>query len=253
MNELAKTETGLTLQPKEITMSIVQTAQAMGQLAYDSGIFKAPKAAAASMIMLKGYELGFPMTAAAEFIQVIEGTVGLTPRGALAIMRSRPDVIRSVAVKDLYDIEGQYYGCECTIVRIENGKDVVYTERFTLDDAKKAELIKDKSGWVKYPRKMCQWRALGFCSDIACPDLLAGMTGIMKMPEIMDDGEIHSFADNEPIADEPKIEIIEAKQITMAELLEKYGAEKILLANNGAMPKTNEECAKIAEALEGMK
>ena len=47
MNDLAKVETGLTLQPKEITLNQVQIAETMGQLAYDSGIFKAPKPAAA--------------------------------------------------------------------------------------------------------------------------------------------------------------------------------------------------------------
>lgn len=249
MNELARTETGLTLQPKEITLNQVQIAQTMGQLAYDSGIFKAPKPAAASMIMLKGYELGFPMTAAAEFIQVIEGTVGLTPRGALAVMKSRPDIIRSVLLTDL-EKDGQYYGCRCDIVRLESGFEVKYTKTFTLDDAQTANLIKPNSGWEKYPQQMCQWRALGFCADIACPDLLAGMTGLMKMPEVID-SEVESVTTSDT-EQKPVISIESPKpQITLAELLAQYGAERILAVNNNAMPKNNEECAKVAEILKG--
>ena len=255
MNELAINNAEVTLQPKEITLNQVQIAQTMGELAYKSGIFKAPKAEAAAMIMLKGYELGFPMTAAAEFIQVIEGTVGLTPRGALAIMQSRPDIIRSVSFVDL-EKDGKYYGCSCTIVRRRNGKDETYQKTFTLDNARQADLIKPKSGWEKYPEQMCQWRALGFASDIACPDLLAGLTGLMKMPELTAEGAV------EPVAityteQSPVLEVVETKaekpQITLSELIDRYGVENILAVNSGAMPKNNEECAEIAEKLESMK
>lgn len=250
MNELAKAETGLTLQPKEISLNEVQIAKTMGELAFQSGIFKAPSAAGAAMIMLKGYELGFPMTAAAEFIQVIEGTVGLTPRGALAIMKSHPEIIRSVELTDL-EKDGKYYGCSCTITRIENGKDVPHTKTFTLDDARTAGLIKPKSGWENYPAQMCQWRALGFAADVACPDLLAGLTGIMKMPEIMNAGETEAF-NGEPL--QPVVEVIPAEQgPTLAELIEKYGAENIMAVNDGIIPKTPAECAAVAEKLESRK
>lgn len=240
MNELA------TLQPKEITLNQVQIAQTMGELAYKSGIYKAPKPEAAAMIMLKGYELGFPMTASAEFIQVIEGTVGLTPRGALAIMHNHPDVIRSVTFEDL-ERDGKYFGCKCTIIRIKNGQDAVYTKSFTLDDARQAQLVKPNSGWEKYPAQMCQWRAMGFAADIACPDLLAGLTGLMKMPEMMEDGSVSAIVDTEQPA--PVITIEEPKQVTLSELLRMYDAADILAVNNGAMPKNNEECTKIAETL----
>lgn len=240
MNELA------TLQPKEITLNQVQIAQTMGELAYKSGIYKAPKPEAAAMIMLKGYELGFPMTASAEFIQVIEGTVGLTPRGALAIMHNHPEVIRSVTFEDL-ERDGKYFGCKCTIVRIKNGQDAVYTKSFTMDDARQAQLVKQNSGWEKYPAQMCQWRAMGFAADIACPDLLAGLTGLMKMPEMMEDGSVSAIVDTEQPA--PVITIEETKQVTLSELLRMYDAADILAVNNGAMPKNNEECTKIAETL----
>ncbi len=248
MNELATIQTGLTLQPKEITLNQVQIAQTMGELAYKSGIFKAPKPEAVAMIMLKGYELGFPMTAAAEFIQVIEGTVGLTPRGALAIMKSHPDVIHSVELTEIYQ-DDKYYGCRCTIVRIEDGRGVPYSKTFTLDDAQRAGLAKPSSNWEKYPQQMCQWRALGFCADIACPDLLAGLTGLMKMPEVIenDRSSILSEESFQPVVEDV---VVEPKQkISLTDLLARYGAEKILAVNNGAMPKNEEECEKIAELL----
>lgn len=98
---------------------------------------------------------------------------------------------------------------------------------------------------------MCQWRALGFCADIACPDILAGMTDLMKMPEIVYDEDIASFADTEQV---PVIETVEATpQINLSDLIARYGAEKVLAANNNILPRNNEECAQIAEILEGAK
>lgn len=240
-NELAINE------PREITLNTVEVARYMGELAYKSGIFKAPKAEAAAMIMLKGYELGFPMTAAAEFINVIEGTVGLTPRGAMAIMQSHPEIIKSVDVTDL-EKDGQYYGCRCDIVRVKNGVEHKYSKSFTLDDAKAADLIKPKSGWEKYPQQMCQWRALGFAADLACPDLLAGLTGLLKQPELTAEGGMDAIAYTEQI--EPQAEVIDSEpQITLNELISKYGAENIMAVNNNAIPRNNEECAKIYEIL----
>ena len=252
MNELSNNvQTGLTLQPKEISISVIDVASRMGDLAFRSGIFKAPKAEAVAMIMLKGYELGFPMTAAAEFIQVIEGTVGLTPRGALAIMHNHPEIISSVDFEDLTQ-DGKYYGCRCSITRIVNGKPKVYTKSFTLDDAAAAQLIKPNGNWEKYPQQMCQWRALGFAADIACPDLLAGLTGLMKMPELTSDGSFTGPVDTERIQ---TVEVVEPDQSvwTLSSLLEAFPAEQILAANNGAMPRNNDECARIAEVLQTAK
>lgn len=243
MNELS------TLQPKEITLNAVQIASTMGELAFKSGIYKVSKPEAAAMIMLKGYELGFPMTAASEFITLIEGTVGLTPRGAMAIMQNHPEIIKSVEVTDL-EKDGKYYGCRCDIVRIKNGQEYKYSKTFTMDDARQADLIKPKSGWEKYPAQMCQWRALGFAADLACPDLLAGLTGLMKMPEIIDSTENGSLVYTE----QPTVEIVEPtaeeKQVTLSDLLSMYEATDILAINNGAMPRNNAECAEIAEKLE---
>lgn len=229
-----------------VTMREVELSKSMGALAYESGIFKAPKAAAAAMIMLKGYELGFPMTAAAEFIQIIEGTVGLTPRGALAIMHNHPEIIRSIDFEDL-EKDGKYFGCRCEIVRIVNGKDKKYVKTFTMEDAEKAQLVKPNSGWEKYPSQMCQWRALGFAADIACPDLLAGMTGLLKQPEIAEESAYTEFSE-EPVIVEAAETVPEVK---LSDLLAKFDPQDIIDANGGAMPRTNEECAAIAAKLEG--
>lgn len=242
------------IQPREITPTIVTTAQSMGEIAYRSGIYAAPKPEAAAMIMLKGYELGFPMTAAAEYIQVIDKQIGLTPRGALALMHAHPEIIRSVKVEDLVDANGAYYGCRCTIERYNGSQVSIYTKQFTLDDARTAGLLKPNSNWEKYAQQMCQWRAIGFAADLACPDLLGGLTGIMKMGETVPANEMGSF-DVPPATVEETPVIVETvssdPEINLSQLMAEFDAGAILAANNGVMPRTNAECTEIYNRLKG--
>lgn len=242
------------IQPREITPTIVTTAQSMGEIAYRSGIYAAPKPEAAAMIMLKGYELGFPMTAAAEYIQVIDKQIGLTPRGALALMHAHPEIIRSVKVEDLIDSNGAYYGCRCTIERHNGNQISTYTKQFTLDDARTAGLVKPNSNWEKYAQQMCQWRAIGFAADLACPDLLGGLTGIMKMGETVPMNEVGAF-DVQPATVEETPVIVETvssnPEINLSQLMAEFDAGAILAANNGVMPRTNAECTEIYNRLKG--
>lgn len=241
------------IQPRDITPNTINTAVQIGKIAWESGAFGSASEAQAAMVMLKAYELGFPMTAANEFLEVIDNRAQLKPLGAMAIMRAHPEIIRSVSVEDLTDEKGNYTGARCTIERNEAGRVVPYIKEFTLQDARTAGLIKEKGNWEKYPKQMCQWRAVGFCADIACPDLLSGMTGLMKRAELMEDpndimyGE--TFAAPAPVVEisTPKPE--STKEMPLSELIAKHDIESVLEINNGAMPKTNAECYALHEKL----
>lgn len=232
---------------RDITPNTVNTAIAIGKIAWDSGAFGSSSESQAAMIMLKAYELGFPMTAASEFIEAIDGKAQLKPIGAMAIMRAHPEIIRSVQCEDLRDPAGKYLGCRCTIERNENGRVVPYVKEFTLQDAETAQLIKAKGNWEKYPKQMCQWRAVGFCADIACPDLLSGMTGLLKRGELMTDPEDIDFGNTgfEPEVVEVSAPAPVTDSMTIQELMKLHDAADILAINNGAMPKTNAECYEI--------
>ena len=241
----------ISLQPRDITPGTVNTAVAISQIAWESGAFGAASPAQAAMVMLKAYELGFPMTAANEFLEVIDSRAQLKPLGAMAIMRAHPEIIRSVTVEDLFDPNGKYYGCRCTIERYEAGRVVSYSKQFTLQDAEMAGLVKPKGNWEKYPQQMCQWRAVGFCADIACPDLLSGMTGLLKRGELAEDPGDYAF-DATPITIEPAAAAQTAKSgMTLQELTGLHDLADILAVTGGVMPHTPEECeavhAKLAE------
>lgn len=241
----------ISLQPRDITPGTVNTAVAISQIAWESGAFGAASPAQAAMVMLKAYELGFPMTAASEFIEVIDGKSQLKPLGAMAIMRAHPEIIRSVTVEDLRDPSGKYIGCRCTIERHEAGRVVPYTKEFTLADAEMAGLVKPKGNWEKYPQQMCQWRAVGFCADLACPDLLSGMTGLLKRGELAEDPGDFSFNAVPITIEQPQPAQIETG-MTLEDLTKLHDLADILAVTGGVMPQTAEDCEAVhAKLTEG--
>lgn len=150
---------------RETTPGIWEMIQSLAPTIYTSRLFKVSSADQAAAVMLKGHELGLSLMASFEFIHEIKGAVGLSPRGALALILQSP-LLAGIKITDVPD------GCTVWMKRV-NGFE--YTASFTLEDAKRAGLLKDEGGWQKYPANMCRWRAIGFCADVVFPDVLAGM------------------------------------------------------------------------------
>ena len=125
----------------------------------------------AAIVMLKGHELGLGLAGAFEFIHVIDGKPSLSPKGMMALIHNDGRI--EVKLTRLVDKSGKFEGYECWMKRKDTGFE--HSARFTLQDAVKAGLMKDKSSWEKYPENMCQWRAIGFAGDVVCPDVGGGM------------------------------------------------------------------------------
>jgi hypothetical protein len=229
------------IQQRELTPQIWQMISQMAPVMWKSRLFGVVSQEAAAAIMLKGYELGLSITASFEFIHVIQGKPGLSPRGALALLHSHPD-IEKVEIKRLMKEDGSYMGHSCTIKR-KSGFE--YTAQFTLEDAKRAGLIKPDSGWTKYPEQMCMWRAVGFAADVAAPDITAGMTTIMKMPDELG----VTITDSGEVIDVQAAAVSTKPQITLEQLLEQFEAEAIMAANGGKIPATQEEIEQVFATL----
>ncbi len=231
---------------REITPQVWQMISQMAPVMHRSRLFGVSSEEQAAAIMLKGYELGLSITASFELIHVVQGKPGLSPRGALALLHNSPE-IEAIKITRLAP-GGTFLGYECTMKR-RNGFE--YTARWTMDDAKRAGLIKPDSGWTTYPENMCMWRAVGFCSDMVAPDITAGMTGMMKAPEmygvaIDDQGEvIEATAQPDPIPTQA------APAITLDDLCNMFGAEAVLVANEGKIPATDADVQAVANKLAG--
>lgn len=135
--------------PTEHEMMVYHT---MAETAVSSKMYKGiGEKAGVMMIMLAARELGIPcMQALNGGLNIIQGKVEISARMMNALIRKAG---HQITVKEISD-EG------CTLVgkRCDTGE--VQTCSFTMEDAKRANLIRPGSGWTKFPSDMCFARAL---------------------------------------------------------------------------------------------
>ena len=229
-------EREIALAPRqELSPSLWQMISQIAPVVYESRLFGVHSPEQAASIMLKGHELGLTLTASFEFIDVIKGTPGLKPRGALALILQSPEY---------EDVKVTEENGSCTVwMKRKNGFE--HTIRFTMEDAKQANLIKPDSGWAKYPANMLRWRAIGFCADIVFPDVIGGMKRTDELgADITEDGDTIDIEWN---ISTPNTEY---GMPTLEALLTQYSAEQIMEANDGKIPDTDEAVKAVAEKLE---
>jgi hypothetical protein len=213
---------------REITPQVWSMIKEISEVVYRSYGFA--RGADAAAVLLKGYEVGFGTAASIEFIQSIAGKPPtVSPKGAMALLH-RSQVMDKIKITRLTDNKNAFVGYECTMTRKSGFS---YTSRFMMEDANRAGLMRPDSGWAKYPENMCLWRSVGFAADVAAPDVVAGMTTLMKAPEM------YGVALTEG-GDVVDVTPATVNVDPLQELLAQYSAEKILEVY-GDMPITPEQ------------
>lgn len=200
----------------------------------------------AMAIMLKGHELGLGLTASFEFIQVVEGRPALSPRGALAIIQNS-GLCAGLRIEDLKDKAGKAMACRVWMRR-SNGFE--YTVEWSMAEALAAGVVKQDSGWDRYPANMLRWRAIGFCADVVFPDVLGGMKRADELgADLTASGDVIEGSWQAVEETPPPTEAAAAPSLT--ELVERHGAEAIMAANEGRIPGSDAELAAVAARLGG--
>lgn len=234
---------------KEMTPTTFQMISSIAPVMHAARLFGTKTPEQAMAIMIKGYELGFSLTASFENIHVIEDKPSLSPKGALAMILASPECAGITINEDAK-------GCTVTMKR-RNGFE--YTTTFTIEDAKRADLIKPKSGWEKYPANMCRWRAVGYCADIVFPDIIGGTKRADEYgADITADGDVIEGSWTTPqVGSQPSTPAatppVSQKPMTLAMLSATYTPSEIMAINGGKIPQTPEECAVVAEKLANRK
>jgi len=219
---------------RELTPDMWQMISAVAPTMHDARLFdtKGPEEAAA--IMLKGYELGLSLSGSFEFVHVIQGKPALSPRGALALILQHPEC----AGVEIVDGDDQ---CTVTMKR-KNGFE--YTISFSMDDAERAGLVKDGSGWEKYPSNMLRWRAVGYCADVVFPDVIGGMKRADEFgANVTPEGDV---VEAEWIKE---VEEPEPAGTNLEYLVDTFGADEVLRVL-GKIPETQDEIDEVFATLE---
>lgn len=235
------------IKPRALTPDIWQMITEVAPAMHAARWFGVSNPEQAMAIMLKGHELGLGLAASFEFIKPVQGKPALVPMGALALLQNSP-VIEEIEIKDLQDDKGQPFGCR---VRMKRTNGFEYECTFTRDDAQRAGLIKPDSGYEKYPANMYRWRAIGFCADVVAPDVLGGLRRADELgADLTPEGDIIEGSWRQVQTVPTPAPQQAAPTVTLNDLVTRYGAEKIMEANGGRIPGTDEELQEVAAALE---
>lgn len=138
---------------------------AQAKLLVASGLLPAAINTPEKAIVIKLYSdvLGIEWIVGMQTINVIGGRPTISPQLMIALAR------RSKEMTDL-QIEVTDTRATCTVTRVNESP---HTEIFTLDDAKKLQLV-GKDNWIKQPRTMLKWRAVAAAFRVVFPDIIAG-------------------------------------------------------------------------------
>lgn len=121
--------------------------------------------------MQMGAELGFQPMQSVQGIAVINGRPSVWGDALRALILSAPDL---VGFKESFDESTKT--AHCKIVRkLQSGAEVEFESSFSQVDAQTAKLWGKAGPWTAYPKRMQQWRALGFCARDAYADRLKGI------------------------------------------------------------------------------
>lgn len=239
--------------------------QSVAPVLHQARLFGVSSPEQAAAILLKGYELGLGLASSFEFVSIVEGKPAISPRGALALVMQSP-FCAGIKIDDAKDDHGNPVACTVWMKRT-NGFE--YTVTWTMEDAKRAGVVKNGSGWQSYPANMLRWRAVGFCADVVFPDVIGGLKRADEFgADLTPEGDVieGSWRDAPvttpqavsqsttavPPTDAAPHEapvVAPAPEASLSDLVQQYGAEAVMQANAGRIPATDEEIAAVAQAL----
>ena len=136
----------------------------LGQVLAQSGYFSdAKQAAQAAVKVMAGQEIGLPPVASMTGVYIVQGRVTIGANLMAALMRKHPD----------YDYRVTEHTAEACEVEVFYKGEKAGTSRFTIEDAKKANLVKN-GPWTQHPRNMLFARAISNAAKWYAPDVFAG-------------------------------------------------------------------------------
>lgn len=121
--------------------------------------------------MQMGAELGFQPMQSVQGIAVINGRPSVWGDALRALILSASDL---AGFEEYYDEATQTAHCKISR-KLQTGAIAVFTGSFSVVDAQTAGLWNKTGPWKSYPKRMQQWRALGFSARDAYADRLKGI------------------------------------------------------------------------------
>jgi hypothetical protein len=154
-----------------------------------------------------GYELGLAPMQALQNIAVINGKPSVYGDAALALCQVHP---HCEGIHETIEGEGTENPVAVCTVKRKNREPVVC--RFSVQDAKRANLWGKQGPWTQYPKRMLQMRARGFALRDAFPDALKGLVTIEEAQDYP--SEAFRSSERDIRAQEAPVALIESQDLS---------------------------------------
>lgn len=184
----------------------------------------------ALIIMSQGRELGIPPTVALRQITVVNGK----PTCSAELMLGLVHRTYGQAAMRVFRTDNE----SCTVQYRQAGWDGVSEYTFTMDDAKRAGLLKNPV-WTQYPAAMLRARAISATIRFAFPECINGLYTTEELGGdvvVTDEGEVMPTAAFE-VVDVPSGQIVANDQTTLRDRM----AARRVVAEDGTVLKDNEQ------------
>lgn len=209
----------------------VEDIQAIGEIALKSGMMQISNSAQAVMKIMAGQEMGIGAFASLSGIHIIKDKPVIGANLMAAAIKS--------SGKYNYKIR-EFDKNQCAIEFMEkvDGKwETAGISSFTMEDAQIAGLLDKKEGnnWQRYQKNMLFARAISNGVKWFCPDLFNGNT--VYTPDELGQQE----AGDANIIEGTYTE----RKVSLSDLIEQYGAQAVITANDGAVPEDTPEVVEM--------
>lgn len=181
---VAKLEAGANI--SAIVPTTIDQTFRLAELIHQSGLapYQLKSAAAVTVVLLKGLEIGLPPMAALECVGVINGKACLHSDGIPALLWGR-----GFKIKEWYEGDGDKLTAKCVITRPDG---TGYPGEFSAQDAKDARLwdvrekvkrkidgewkeVANDAPWFRYRKRMLKMRCRIWAARDAASDVLKGI------------------------------------------------------------------------------
>lgn len=135
-----------------------------GEFALQAGLIPQGTTLPQAMALIQcGKEIGLQPLQSLRSMAFVKGRLTMSVQLQLALAKQR-----GVKIAEMVEEENV-----CAITLERNGEKI--TCMYTLEDAKKAGLVKQDGNYDKYLKQMLRWRATGDCLRMIAPDLVMGL------------------------------------------------------------------------------
>jgi hypothetical protein len=143
----------------------LSTLRTTSKLFAASGMFDDARSEAQAFVkIMAGRELGITALMAMTKIYIVKGK----------IMVGADIVASKIKSSGKYDYRIKKLDNNACVIDFFENKELVYTSNFTIEDARKAKLIKEGGAWETWPRPMLFSKAITQGGRIVCPHILNG-------------------------------------------------------------------------------